>query len=165
MSQKQSTKFYSSKQEKLISKYLGWSVVTGSGARNHHPGDIESDEWLGECKTHATSGHKIIFNKSVWIKIVDEAVSKYKFPALFVDDGSQTIDQTWVMFTILPACHVVFNDFIFPVKTNVSFDSLKLAEHRKSITSMEPVIYRLKWESYNNKLVYISSLEDFFWMF
>ena len=56
----------SDRQEKLISKYLGWSQVTGSGARPMHPGDIVSDGWLGECKTHVTPGHRIGFNFSVW---------------------------------------------------------------------------------------------------
>ena len=84
-------KYYSNKQETTVASYLGWSVVTGSGSRSTLPGDIQSDEWLGECKTHETTGHKIIFYHSVWTKLQDEAISKYKFPALFVDDGSQKV--------------------------------------------------------------------------
>ena len=32
----------------MIADHLGWSVVTGSGSRSTHPGDVESDEWLEE---------------------------------------------------------------------------------------------------------------------
>lgn len=93
-----STKDYSTKQEKMIASYLGWNVVPASGARDFHPGDIRSDRWLGECKTHQVSGNKIIFRKDVWKKICEEAQSQFKIPALFVDDGSQKIENTWVIF-------------------------------------------------------------------
>lgn len=164
MSQNQSSKDFSSKQEKKIASYLGWDVVTGSGARNLHPGDIQSDEWLGECKTHVTPGHKIVFYSSVWKKIVDEAVSKYRFPALFVDDGSQKLDNTWVLFNTLPGCKYKLCDYPYSVKTNISFKSLDMMKH-KSKLGKEYVIYKLKWKSYNNRVVYITSLKDFFWMF
>lgn len=99
MASSTNTKFHSSIQEKLISSYLGWHVVSGSGSRLCRPGDIISDEWLGECKTHTTKDNKLVFLMSVWNKIREEAVSQYKCPALFVDDGSKRIDKTWVMFS------------------------------------------------------------------
>lgn len=92
------TKIYSSRQEKRVADYLGWKVVSGSGARNCFPGDVQADEWLGECKTHTTPGHKLSFSYSVWKKISDEARSRFSSPAYFVDDGSQLLSSTWVMF-------------------------------------------------------------------
>lgn len=97
-----STKDFSNVQEKSVAKYLGWKVVTGSGAAACHPGDIESDEFLGECKTHTKPGHRLVFDHKVWNKLCEEAVFKHRWPVLVTDDGSQSIDKTWCM--ILPLC-------------------------------------------------------------
>ena len=91
------TKDYSSKQEHRIADFLGWQCVVASGARSCHPGDIRSDSWLGECKTHVKPDHRIQFIYTEWRKICDEAMSKFRFPVLFVDDGSQKLDSTWCM--------------------------------------------------------------------
>ena len=93
------TKEVSSKQEKMIAKYLGWDTVVGSGARSFHPGDIISEDYLGECKTHMTKQSKIVFHRDFWDKIKNEAMSKFRTPVLFVDDGTQTIENT---YCILP---------------------------------------------------------------
>lgn len=93
----EATKEFSSKQENNIAHALGWEVVSGSGARPTVPGDIISDDWLGECKTHVTSGQSISFVTDVWKKICDEAMMKHRKPALFVDDGSQNVKKTWVV--------------------------------------------------------------------
>lgn len=90
-----STKDFSSKQEKMIADYLGWRVVTGSGAARCHPGDIIGDEWLGECKTHQKPNQSIVFSKPVWDKIVEEATKEHRSPVLFTDDGSQKLNKTW----------------------------------------------------------------------
>lgn len=92
-----STKDFSSLQEKRIANYLGWKVVSGSGSRPCAPGDVKSDNWLGECKTHVTVWNTWTFLDSVWKKLSDEAMSQFKFPALFVDDGSQQIEMTWCL--------------------------------------------------------------------
>lgn len=91
------TKDYSIKQEKMVATYLGWDCVVASGARPCHPGDLISDYWMGECKTHITSGNRIRFNFKEWEKICEEAMSKCKLPVMFVDDGSQTYKNTWCM--------------------------------------------------------------------
>lgn len=162
MSTSKSNKYYSSKQENMIASKLGWNIVKCSGSRSTHPGDIESSEWLGECKTHQSPGHKIVFYQSVWRKIVDEAISKYKFPALFVDDGSQTIKNTWVMFNTLPGVTYIGSNFIYPIKTNVSFNSLDMMNHRKTLDSSSPIIFKI---ARDKETVFISSLEDFYIMF
>ena len=88
----------SDKQEKMVAKYLGWRQVTGSGSRPTHPGDVLSDEWMGECKTHVSPNHKVVFKKSVWDKICEEAYAHHRSPAYFSDDGSQLSKNTWVVF-------------------------------------------------------------------
>ena len=98
--EQKSTKYYSTKQENLIADYLGWKVVTGSGARAFHPGDVVSDQWLGECKTHTEPFSNLRFDFDVWTKISREAASQFKKPVLFVDDGSQTIERTWCLFDV-----------------------------------------------------------------
>lgn len=89
------TKYYSSKQEHMIADYLGWSVVSGSGSRSFNPGDVRSDEFLGECKTHSSPVDKITIRVGVWNKIKKEAVSVFKRPVLFVDNGTQSVQHTW----------------------------------------------------------------------
>ncbi len=132
----------SSKQERLVATLLGWRVVSGSGARPTHVGDIISDDWIGECKTHVDPGHRIVFAADVWKKIKDEANSKFKYPVLICDDGSQTTEYTWCMFDKLDT--VIDYDVIsypFEVRTNVTFDSTTLAKH--ITTTNRVVVYSL----------------------
>ena len=136
-----SNKFYSSKQENRLASILGWKVVKGSGSRNFHPGDVISDEWIGECKTHKTPGQKISFYQSVWNKIVDEAAASHKFPVLFVDDGSQDPRNTWCLFTAHPAKHFLFINYERPVKSTISFDNVDMQNRRKQMTSGAPVVF------------------------
>ena len=86
----------SSKQEHNIADALGWKVTSGSGARAFYLGDVSSDAWLGECKTHL-GATPVLFYWSVWDKIVDEAASQFKRPVLFVDNGTQDLNTTWCM--------------------------------------------------------------------
>nr|DAG33347.1 MAG TPA: hypothetical protein [Caudoviricetes sp.] len=95
-----STKDFSSIQENRVANYLGFSVVSGSGARDCHPGDIIGKDWLGECKTHVSKVSRISFKLDVWKKICDEATAKHRYPVLIVDEGSQELANTWVMVKI-----------------------------------------------------------------
>ena len=88
-------KIYSDKQEKVIAKKLKWKQVSGSGARPFHVGDVVSDDWLGECKTHTKPDNKIEFKVKVWEKLLDEALSTNKYPIYFCDDGSQNLRKIW----------------------------------------------------------------------
>ena len=94
----------SSKQEHLIASYLGWSVVSGSGSRACRPGDIQSDQWLGECKTHTTPTSRYTFLQSVWDKLSDEAASRFKYAVLFVDDGTQKVEHTLCLLRFNTVC-------------------------------------------------------------
>lgn len=91
------TKHYSNKQESIVSEYLGWKRVSASGARPFDKGDIASDAWLCECKTHTatastkTNSYKVLL--SVWRKICMESMSSMRRPLLVIDDGSQKIER------------------------------------------------------------------------
>lgn len=115
-------KIYSSKQEHSIADNLEWSVVSGSGSR-FQPGDVRSESWLGECKTHTKSDHKVEFKLDVWEKIYSEAVSQLRRPAYFSDDGSQTLRNTWVMTTWLPCDDAVTVSYPSNVKKIFTFAS------------------------------------------
>lgn len=151
-------KEYSSKQEKMIADYLEWHQVVGSGARPTFTGDVEGLDWLGECKTHVSPGHKILFDINVFDKIVKEASAKFKQPAYFVDDGSQKISKTWVVcldrdlssnYTVEP----------YPLKHNSSKNLIFDHEELKSYLP-EMGLFRLKLGQYN---ILLTSLEFFYY--
>ena len=98
MTEKKPTKYYSSLQENRIADYLGWSAVSASGARPFNPGDVKSSEWLAECKTHTEIIDTITISKSVWQKLVNEARGYMRKPVLFLDNGTQKIENTWAIF-------------------------------------------------------------------
>ena len=131
-----STKDFSILQETTVAKYLNWGVVSGSGSRAGAPGDIVGAHFLGECKTHTEPGHKIHFNSAVWKKLKEEATSKFSFPVLVVDDGSQRIDKTWCMFpyTIVAPAYSRFEPLPVDYKVNLNFDHTEVAS-----------FYRDKW--------------------
>lgn len=142
-----SNKESSNLQESTVAKYLGWKVVSGSGARPFHVGDVVSEDWLGECKTHNTSRNAITFNLNVLKKISDEAMSKHRFPVLIVDDGSQQVDNTWCCVSILPWVSVTSTLASSAVKINalsitipyVKMLSLDRTEIYTVITSKGPL--------------------------
>ena len=115
-------KVVSRRQEKMIADYLSWNTVPGSGSRGTRPGDIHSDEWLGECKTHVTAQPTIIFLFSYWEKIREEATAKFLLPALFVDRGHQTLDDVWVLFKNTFDDVTVTSEHIKVNNRSVSFD-------------------------------------------
>ena len=151
MTENKPTKFYSERQEKYVANQLGWEVVTGSGARDCHPGDVKSDTYLGECKTHTTVKKYILMRRLWWNKIVEEAEARHRIPALFVDNGD--LSNIWVLthktmydnssIIELPPKHIL---------TNISFKADDLDKNQ---------IYSVSaWSKYNNSVL-ILSLEKF----
>lgn len=133
MADKETTKTFSNKQEKMIAKVLGGKVTPASGARME-PGDVKSDEWLAECKTHTEPGHTIFFDINVWNKICNESMSSMRRPILIVDDGSQKEDKTWCLVRSkdINKSHVFSFDFPVSVRKNIS------AKHDKLVQSFDP---------------------------
>lgn len=150
------TKECSSKQEKLIAGYLGWKCVPASGARACRPGDISNELWLGECKTHMKPGIRIKFIFKEWLKIYEEATSKFKFPVLFVDDGSQTIENTWCMIAAktAPVKSVPKEEFRIVAKSSASLDTALINKCDSSRRKMLLL-------NFNGELVVVMRLSTF----
>lgn len=154
----------SSKQEKMVADFLGWRVVTGSGARPFTPGDVNSDHFLVECKTHVEEQDNIVFQKKHWEKISIESRTVNKYPALIVDNGTQKSKNTWVMipkrmfaddkvFKIFGLVNTARTDSTITFKNSAASLLFKLGHHDKK-TSYFP-------EWCNGEQVAIMSLEEF----
>mgnify|MGYP007070205820 CR=1 FL=1 len=141
-------KKHSDKQEKTIARYLGWKQISGSGSRPFAAGDIRGPQWLGECKTHITSGNPIIFYFNVWDKIVDEAKAQFYQPVLFVDDGSQLVSKTLCLLDV----------------TNIiesNFNECEVVDNKKSIRYNNVDSINPKFISRNNSILCVMKLEEF----
>lgn len=139
------TKLYSSMHESAIAKYLNWSVVSGSGARPCCVADIESEEFLGECKTHIKPQKVYTFVNKVWIKLLGESMFAHRYPALFIDDGHQTFETTLVAIP----------QYAVPTENLDSYSVISVVPNSSSVTiSIESV------ESNNSNVIYSSKLAN-----
>lgn len=164
----QPTKYYSEKQETMIAESLGWQVVSGSGSRACHPGDIVSDEWLGECKTHTLPTDRIVFKLHDWKKICDEAAQVFKYPVLFTDDGSQKLQTTWCMIKLISIpplnrqIRIITSEQAVSVKS-LSIDFRELLYRYSRIFGYDTIgIFQYTW---NNESVGILPLTKFIQLF
>lgn len=64
---KKSTRYYSGRQERKVTKALNGKLVANSGACNFVAGDVTTDRFLIECKT-CTSDKQSFSIKKDWIK-------------------------------------------------------------------------------------------------
>lgn len=156
------TKLYSNKQEKMIAEYLGWETVAASGARDFCPGDVRSADWLGECKTHVGIRDRILVDAKVWAKIEQEAMSVFKKPVLFVDDGTQKADHTWCVLDFHKVCEDKVKTFDpnFKSRVNLIFKHSILfpAYNMVKRNSDKPVVATFQLQE---KSLGIMSLYDF----
>ena len=146
-------KEFSSKQERMVADVLGCTVVSGSGSRPFNPGDVKSDKWLCECKTHTEPGHDIFFSYEVYEKIIGESLFAHRSPLLVTDDGSQTLEKTWCIFP--PAS--VNSDLVCKIKypelktKNITFKHVgKIEEYTalQKFNNNENVVYDIHWGRY-----------------
>lgn len=156
------TKKFSNEQEKKIADFLGWSLVSGSGARML-PGDIQNEYWLGECKTHIQLQDNIIFYKQHWDKIKSEAQSVFKYPILFVDNGSQRIENTWALFGDVLAVDeydvVALSDIKIGVNIRFVSKDIKYKYHKLCAESDRSILF---YSYFGKEKVYILPLQAFF---
>ena len=89
---KNSTRYYSTKQEKKIAKQVNGRRTPNSGATLHIKGDVTTDNWLFEAKTKMEESQSFTI-KRAWIdKNKEEAFAMGKdYNALVIDfgDGKQ----------------------------------------------------------------------------
>lgn len=134
---KNSTKYYSTKQEKMVADALGGYAIGGSGAMPTNPGDVKTYDWLVECKTHTEPGHTIFFDLAVWKKIEEESMATHRKPVLIVDDGSQKEQTTWCLCRSknLNLSRFITTQLPCTVKKNISCKHDKLEKALKENTS------------------------------
>ena len=160
-------KIFSDRQERMIANYLGWKQVAGSGSRPFTPGDVNTYNFLGECKTHDTEKPTIVFLKSHWLKICEEAVAKHRFPVLFKDNGTQLAENTWVM-TPLSMFNPDIVNIIDGLKNNstkgnsVTFNltDAKLLVKQNSVDGKFNV-FKHNWENRDLAIMPLSTFRDF----
>lgn len=89
-----STRYYSTVQEKGVSKKIGGTRVCNSGATPFYKGDVVTDQFLIDCKT-CTSEKKSVSIKKDWLdKIRKEAFASGKpHYALFFNYGGESSEN------------------------------------------------------------------------
>lgn len=101
MKNKNCTRYYSSRQEKLIAKKLGGKVVPNSGAIMFGAGDVVLSDWLIEAKTKTTPSNSMTIHKEWLEKNAEEAFAMGKeHSALIFDFGDIHYPQEYVVITL-----------------------------------------------------------------
>lgn len=73
-----STRYYSNKQEKQVSKAVGGRQVSNSGATAFHKGDLKTKDFLIECKTVTKVKDSFSIKKLWLIKNKEEAFAMHR---------------------------------------------------------------------------------------
>ena len=82
------TRFYSKKQEDKVAKVVSGKRVSNSGATSFNKGDVVTNDWLIECKTHTTMKTQFTIKKEWLDKNVEESFAMNKsYSALAFDFG------------------------------------------------------------------------------
>lgn len=110
---KNSTRYYSSRQEKRIAKAVNGKKVANSGATAFCKGDVTTDSWLFEAKTKTTESNSFSIKRE-WIeKNKEEAFAMGKdYNALVIDfgDGKQFYLLDEKTFLEMKRCLEEIND-------------------------------------------------------
>ena len=73
------TRFYSKRQETSVARQVGGKRVANSGATPFHKGDVETNDFLIECKTVTGTKHKSFSIREEWLlKNREEAIGMGK---------------------------------------------------------------------------------------
>ena len=83
---RESTRYFSQRQEERVAKILGLKVVPNSGARIFNKGDVRGQECLVECKTMVEPRKSISIKKEWLTKIRQEAFDSGKSMGMLVFD-------------------------------------------------------------------------------
>lgn len=84
------TRFYSNRQEKAVAKVIKGKQVSNSGATPFNKGDVQTDEWLIECKTATTIKSSFSIKQEWLTKNKEEAFAMNKsYNALCFDYGDE----------------------------------------------------------------------------
>ena len=155
------------KQEHMVADFMGWSVVSGSGARPFKPGDITSDYFLVECKTHTERQDKICFRKTHWEKLSVESQSTSKIPILVTDNGTQISEYTWVMLPLrvinncgVSNCIDGLSDTSRSGNTVIFDHADAMSLYKKGAMDNQTSLFIVKW-GYDGECLAIMPLREF----
>lgn len=85
---KNATRYYSERQEKVVAKRIKGKCVPNSGAIRFGAGDVTTDEWLIECKTKTSECSSFSIKKEWLEKNKEEMFAMGKsYSALAFDFG------------------------------------------------------------------------------
>lgn len=95
-SNKNSTRYFSSRQEKKVAKAVKGKTVSNSGAPLFVAGDVRNDKWLIECKTKTSPSQSISIKKEWLEKNEEEAFAMGKhYSALCFSFGDLHFDKQY----------------------------------------------------------------------
>lgn len=95
---KNSTRYYSSQQEKDIAKKVAGRVQPNSGATLFHKGDIKSNTWLFEAKTCMSEKQSFSIKKEWLDKLKAESFAMNKeFYALIFNFGIKNEQNYYIL--------------------------------------------------------------------
>lgn len=113
MLSKNSTRYYSNRQEQRIAKAIGGKQVSNSGATVFNKGDVSSELFLIEAKTKIKESSSITIQKEWFKKLKEEAFAMRKsFSALVFDFGDSDM-------------HYIINEELFKYLVNCLEDNYK----------------------------------------
>ena len=83
------TRFYSSRQEKRVAKTIKGKQVANSGATPFQKGDVQTKDWIIECKTCIDAKASFSIQREWLIKLKEEMFGMGKsYSALCFDFGN-----------------------------------------------------------------------------
>ena len=95
---KDSTRFYSSRQEKKIAKVVGGKVQSNSGATLFSKGDVKTDNWLFEAKTCMKEQSSFSIKQEWLDKLKQESFAMRKeYYALVFNFGSELQENYYIL--------------------------------------------------------------------
>lgn len=95
---KNSTRYFSSKQEKQIAKTVGGKLQANSGATLFSKGDVINDTWLFEAKTCMTEKQSFSIKKEWLDKLKQESFAMNReFFALIFNFGTTNGENYYIL--------------------------------------------------------------------
>lgn len=95
---KNSTRYYSSRQERKVAKAIKGKLTANSGATKFGAGDVTTEDWLIECKTCTTDKKQFTIKEEWLLKNKEEAFAMGKSnQALVFDFGPSSKDRYYVI--------------------------------------------------------------------
>lgn len=96
---KNSTRYYSGRQERRIAKKLGGKQVANSGAATFVAGDVVTKDWLIECKTKVKDSTSFTIKEGWLLKNEEEAFAMGKNNSALVFDFGPSSNKRYYIIS------------------------------------------------------------------